>query len=197
MTHIYFAHDIGRFDKDFILRVVSGGCRARPSWPSAKNICPCGRPQTSSYLNYYGRPLTLPSRTLQSDCIRLYFLSEAASTSLRSLRENKKPASAAWGKASDLRLGWVGIPLVCVDREQPWLQATSANVGVGFIPIHQAQQRLTASERLVLRNPRLSERSECSLLVRRCEMLTQCLGEVHTRRRALSFKSKLYFMGIT
>ena len=55
----------GRFDKDFILRVVSGGCRARPSWPSAKNICPCGRPQTSSYLNYYGRPLTLPSRTLQ------------------------------------------------------------------------------------------------------------------------------------
>ena len=39
---------------------------------------PRGRPQTSSYLNYYGRPLTLPSRTLQADCIRLYFLSEAA-----------------------------------------------------------------------------------------------------------------------
>ena len=38
---------------------------------------PRGRPQTSSYLNYYGRPLTLPSRTLQADCIRLYFLSEA------------------------------------------------------------------------------------------------------------------------
>ena len=38
---------------------------------------PRGRPQTSSYLNYYGRPLTLPSRTLQADCIRLYCLFKA------------------------------------------------------------------------------------------------------------------------
>ena len=39
-----------------IQRVVSGGCRARLGRVR-------GRPQTSSYLNYYGRPLTLPSRT--------------------------------------------------------------------------------------------------------------------------------------
>jgi hypothetical protein len=49
-------------------------------------------------------------RTLQADYIRLYFLSEAASTSLRPLREIKN------------------------QRAQPWLQATSDN-GVGFIPI--------------------------------------------------------------
>ena len=127
-----------------IQRVVSDGCRVRPSWPYEKNFI--------------------------ITCLRYDFVAirqkKIISTSLRPWRlceRNKKPASAAWGKASDLRLGWVGIPLVCVDREQPWLQATSANVGVGFIPIHQAQQRLTASERLVLRNPRLSERSECSL----------------------------------
>ena len=38
------------------------------------------------------------------------------------------------------------------------------NVGVGIIPILKEPQRLTASERLALSNPRLSERSECSLL---------------------------------
>ena len=35
---------------------MQSACRVRPSWPSAKNICPRGRPQTSSYLNYCGRP---------------------------------------------------------------------------------------------------------------------------------------------
>ena len=35
---------------------MQSACRVRPLWPSVKNICPCGRPQTSSYLNYCGRP---------------------------------------------------------------------------------------------------------------------------------------------
>ena len=35
---------------------MKSDCRVRPLWPSVKNVCPRGRPQTSSYLNYYGRP---------------------------------------------------------------------------------------------------------------------------------------------
>ena len=89
MTRIYFAHGVRRFDT----YLFCAWCRA------AAGCGPRGRPPKNLLSLVYGGPLWLSAKKIIITSLR----------PLRSLRENKKPASAARGKASDSRQYMGGV----------------------------------------------------------------------------------------